>query len=188
MGIFIVSRHYRDKGKPPSGANERESMPSTADTTTTTDNNDNNDNNDNTLSELRNQLRNKVYTLHEQNGGKSLISPQLLHSEAYQQLQNYLAKGMELKENDNLWTNLEEAIHKSSPNFEKTLRLLVGGKLNSYDLHTSILIKCGVTPTQMTILLNRSKGAIVSRRESLCIRIFDKKLGTKVIDNIIRLL
>jgi hypothetical protein len=40
----------------------------------------------------------------------------------------------------------------------------------------------------MTNLLNRSKGAIVSRRESLCFRVFDEKLGTKVIDGIVRLL
>ena len=141
-----------------------------------------------TIPELRERLRSKLLSLYNNSQHQTTLSPQLLQSAAYGKLQAVINKGTELKEDDELWNELEAAILECSPNFRTNLQLLVGGKLTSYDLHTSILIKCGVSPTQMTVLLNRTKGTIVSRRESLCIRIFDQKLGVKVIDEIIRLL
>ena len=74
------------------------------------------------------------------------------------------------------------------PDFKANLRLLTQSRLTSLDLHTALLIKCHFTPTQMSVLLGRSKGTIVSRRETLSLKIFDEKIGTKVIDGIIRLL
>ena len=141
-----------------------------------------------TIPELRERLRSKLLSLYNNSQHQTTLSPQLLQSAAYGKLQAVINKGTELKEDDELWNELEAAVLECSPNFRTNLQLLVGGKLTSYDLHTSILIKCGVSPTQMTVLLNRTKGTIVSRRESLCIRIFDQKLGVKVIDEIIRLL
>lgn len=141
--------------------------------------------------ELRERLRHKLYEIYKEhsNSGKAIPIPlSIIESPAYEQLQNLLSEKRELKENNSLWKELEETITKCSPNFKKNLQLLVGGKLTSYDLHTAILIKCGISLTSMTILLNRTKGTIVSRRESLCLRVFDEKLGTKVIDGIIRLL
>lgn len=144
-----------------------------------------------TVSDLRKQLREKLYKLYKDttDDGKSItVAPQIARTTAYIKLQNQVSKGVELKANDPLWLELEETVVAYSPDFKHNLQLLVGGKLMSYDLHTSLLIKCGISFSQMTILLNRSKGAIVSRRESLCFRIFDEKLGTRVIDGIIRLL
>lgn len=142
-----------------------------------------------TIKDLRKRLREKLYSIYLDNCSQSFnIPPLILQSEPYHKLQILISKGEGLKETDRLWKGLEEIVLKSSPKFIEHLQLLVGGKLTSYDLHTALLIKCGVSPSQMTILLNRSKGAIVSRIESLCFRVFDEKLGTKVIDGIIRLL
>lgn len=144
-----------------------------------------------TIQNLRNRLRlklHKIYNEHLENKKSISISSSIIESEAYEHLQDFISRKAELKENNRLWKELEEIVLKCSPNFKKHLQLLVGGKLTSYDLHTAILIKCGISLSQMTNLLNRSKGAIVSRRESLCFRVFDEKLGTKVIDGIIRLL
>lgn len=144
-----------------------------------------------TIYDLRMQLRNKLYSIynsHFENNRFISVSSKILENVAYANLQILISENAELKDNNPLWKDLENAVIESSPNFIKNLQLLVGGKLTSYDLHTAILIKCGIPLSQMTILLNRSKGAIVSRRESLCYRVFDEKLGTKVIDGIIRLL
>lgn len=141
-----------------------------------------------TVAELRDELRSKLYNLYEKSNNAVTISPSILQSEEYHRLQYKISKGEGIKEDDSLWDELESSIIRSSPNFRQNLQLLLGGKLMSYDLHTAILIKCGISPTQMATLLNRTKGTIVSRRESLCLRVFDKKLGTKVIDAIIRLL
>lgn len=141
-----------------------------------------------TTHELREHLRKELYNLYTSNISRISVPQEIFKSEIYQKIQSLISKREELKENSDLWLEIEALVLKCSPNFKTNLQLLVGGKLNSYDLHTSLLIKCGIPPSQMTILLNRSKGAIVSRRESLCYRIFEKKLGTKVIDGIIRLL
>ena len=141
-----------------------------------------------TAEQLREKLRTKLYSIYESNNDSKEIPLELLQSEAYKNLLKMISEGKELKDFDRLWTELEETLSKCSPKFRENLQLLVGGKLSSYDLHTAILIKYGVTPTQMAVLLNRSKGTISSRRESLSIRIFDKKIGVRVIDGIIRLL
>ena len=77
---------------------------------------------------------------------------------------------------------------EDSPNFKSNLHLLTGGKLSVQDYRLALLIKCGVTPTQLISLLGRTKGTISYRRETLCYRVFEEKLGSKVIDGIIRLL
>lgn len=146
------------------------------------------DSNQQTVSDLRGRLRDKLLSLYENDNGHFSISSEIFKSEAYRELQDLISAGTELKDDSPLWKDLENIVHSSSPNFRANLQLLVGGKLTSYDLHTSLLIKCGVSPMQMSLLLNRSKGTIASRRESLCFRVFDEKLGTKVIDGIIRLL
>ncbi len=137
---------------------------------------------------LRQKLREKLLDIYNSNHLPASLSTTILQSASFTKLQSYIDDNREIKETDPFWNELKDAVLESSPQFIGNLRLLTGGKLNSYDLHTALLIKCGVTPTQMTHLLNRTKGTITSRRESLCFRVFDEKLGTKVIDAIIRLL
>ncbi len=143
---------------------------------------------DESIPMLREKLRDKLLDIYNSNRLPTSLPPSILQSGAYAKLQSYIDNNREIRESDPLWNDLREAVVKSSPQFIGNLRMLTGGKLNSYDLHTALLIKCGVTPTQMTYLLNRTKSTIASRRESLCVRVFDEKLGTKVIDAIIRLL
>lgn len=137
--------------------------------------------------ELRERLRTELLNLYKSNPKVSL-SQIIIDSAAFNELQNRIKENQVLSYEDPLWDELEEAVVKSSPNFKKNLQLLTQSRLTSIDLHTALLIKCQINPTSMTILLSKSKGAIVSRRQSLCLKIFDKKLGTRVIDGIIRLL
>lgn len=137
--------------------------------------------------ELRERLRNELLNLYKSNPKVSL-SNTIMESDAFNELQNRIKDNQVLSYDDPLWVKLEETVIKSSPNFKKNLQLLTQSRLTSIDLHTALLIKCQINPTDMTILLSKSKGAIVSRRESLCFKVFDKKLGTRVIDGIIRLL
>lgn len=143
---------------------------------------------DETEEDLREKLKKKLFELYKAKGDSRIVPTEILQSDSYKKLSGYLSEGKEIRENEPLWTELEESVLQCSPKFTDNLRLLVGGRLSSFDIQTAVLIKCGVTPSQMTILFNRSKGAISSRRESLCKRIFGEKKGTKVIDAIIRLL
>lgn len=136
---------------------------------------------------LRENLRNKLLSLYNSNKTVEL-SRDILESEAYQKIQELIRQKQTLSYEAPLWDELEYAVIKSSPNFKDNLQLLTQSRLTTIDFHTALLIKCQILPSQMAILLSKSKGAIVSRRESLCIKIFGERLGTKVIDGIIRLL
>ncbi len=137
--------------------------------------------------ELRERLRNELLDLYKSNPRVNL-SHIIVDSSGFNHLQSRIKENNVISYDDKLWDELEEAVLKASPNFKKNLQLLTQSRLTSIDLHTALLIKCQVSPTSMSMLLSRSKGAIVSRRESLCLKVFDKKLGTQVIDGIIRLL
>lgn len=141
-----------------------------------------------TVNNLREKLRDKLLSIYQDKANNIPVDPAIISSEPYAKLQRCISSEHGIKDSDPVWDELEKVILSVSPSFKENLSLLAVGKLTTNDLHTSILIKCGITPTQMCIILNRTKGAIVSRRESLCKRIFDKKLGTKVIDGVIRLL
>jgi hypothetical protein len=136
--------------------------------------------------ELREQLKNELLRLYERSQGSTTISPLILQSEAYAKLQALIQAGKTIRDDDQLWSDIEQTVLLVSPRFKTNLTLLTSGNLTRIDLHTALLIKCGIKPSQMTILVGRSNGAIVSRRESLCMKILDEKKGTKVIDSIIR--
>lgn len=140
-----------------------------------------------TMAGLREELKKKLLSIYKMNPNAPL-SPVILNAPAFQVLQEKICDGKILRDDDLLWNELEEAVELASPDFKSNLRLPTGGKLTTTDLHTALLVKCHVLPSQMSSLLGRTKGAIVSRRESLCMRVFDEKMGTKVIDGIIRLL
>lgn len=87
-----------------------------------------------------------------------------------------------------LWRKLEESVIDSSREFKYRLNLLTGGKIKTQDYHVALLIKCGISPTNISILIGRAKGTVSYRREALCEKVFGEKYGVKVIDDVIRLL
>lgn len=141
----------------------------------------------NTEKELRDKLRDKLLSLYNDNKTVGL-SQIILNSEVYKKLQELVKHKQMLSYEDSFWNELENIVIESSPKFKDNLQLLTQCRLTTIDLHTALLIKCHLSPSQMSVLLRRSKGAIVSRRESLCLKIFGEQLGTKVIDGIIRFL
>lgn len=142
----------------------------------------------NTIDSLRQSKKEKLLSLYSNNETNYAISPVILQSDAYNHLYKNISKGTPIKETSRIWHELEESVLQVSPEFKTNLQLLANGKLTNNDYHTALLIKCGVAPTQMAGIFCLTKGAIVSRRESLCTKFFGENLGTKVIDDIIRLL
>lgn len=141
-----------------------------------------------TTESLRNRLRSELLGIYNKDKKQVEIPSAILKSEAYKELQSYVAGGKIIPLDSQLWEQVESAVIESSPNFKYNLQLLTGGNLSSQDYHMALLIKCGITPTQMISLLGRTKGTVSYRREALCYKVFDQKLGSKVIDGIIRLL
>jgi hypothetical protein len=144
--------------------------------------------NNNDITGLRLQLRQKLINLSRNKNQADTVDATILGSEAYLTIREYVRVGRNIKDNDELWSNLEKVVLHCSPEFKINLKLLTDGKLSQVDYRTALLIRCGITPSEMVILLGRSKGTISSRRESLCYKVFDENRGTKTIDSIIRLL
>lgn len=143
---------------------------------------------DTTTESLRNRLRDELLGIYNTDKKQREIPAAILQSEAYKELQSYIASGKIIPLDSQLWESMEAAVVGSSPNFKYNLQLLTGGNLSAQDYRLALLIKCGVTPTQLISLLGRTKGTVSYRREALCYKVFDQKLGSKVIDGIIRLL
>lgn len=136
---------------------------------------------------LRSRLRTELMELYGRSE-KICLSPLIINSEAYKEIQRRIKEGLVIKDDDELWTQLEDAVLTASPEFLTHLRFLTLGNITSIELKTALLVKCHIKPSQMSVLFGKSNGAIISRRETLCQKIFDEKLGAKITDGIIRLL
>lgn len=135
---------------------------------------------------LRARLREKIALIDTDAYALPPLPSGIMDSECYRTLQEYIEDGKVITDADALWDDLYTAILKGSPDFSIKLQKLMGRSIRRHELQTIILIKCGVTPVQMTGLLGKSKGAISSRREALCTRILGEKVNQKAIDTIIR--
>ncbi len=140
------------------------------------------------LETLRAQIQRKVLDLYERQKNNIHVSPIILESSAYQRLRELINKKMVLTSNNKLWKELERIVIESSPQFKMTLLHLVGGKFSSFDWETCLLIKCGITSSELGTLLSKTKGTIVSRRESIAMRMFGEKMNYRTLQDIILLL
>ncbi len=138
-----------------------------------------------TESQLREQLREELLDL-ANSAPAAAISDELLSSEAYLKLQEYITHQTAIDDNNPIWDELGKAVEQVSPKFKANLMMLSEGRLNTSDYRTALLIKYGVTPTQMMQVFARAKGSISSRRAMIGFKIFEEKLSVKVIDKIIR--
>lgn len=139
------------------------------------------------LKESREKLIGEVLRLCEGKDKENFLLPNnLIMSNAFVEICNKIKNGSSIGDNETLWEELAKSVSECFPEFFKRLRLLTNGKLSKAEEHTALLVKCGFGVTDMAIALGRSKGAIVSRRESISKKIFDEKKGSKEIDRLIR--
>ena len=137
--------------------------------------------------EIKKRLKDDLLRLYEEHRDDQ-PGIEIIKSEAYHKLQQRIERNEILPEKDSLWKELEETVLRVSPYFKERFELLLGSRPSQSEFHTALLLKCGVSPTKMSNLVGRSKSAIVSRRKTIGVKIFDKKMEPQVIDTIIRLL
>lgn len=142
----------------------------------------------NDLKELKEVLKTELLNLYEKSENETTPDMSAIDPDAYLILMDYIEKDKILLEDDGLWERLEESVLVTYPSFKKNLLILTDGRSTRLDLHTCILIKFGITTTQMMKLLGRSKGAIISRRQYLGKKIFGMDTGIKLVDGVIKLI
>lgn len=142
----------------------------------------------NDLKELKEVLKTELLNLYEKSENETTPDMSAIDPDAYLILMDYIEKDKILLEDDGLWERLEESVLVTYPSFKKNLLILTDGRSTRLDLQTCILIKFGITTTQMMKLLGRSKGAIISRRQYLGKKIFGMDTGIKLVDGVIKLI
>ncbi len=139
------------------------------------------------INTLRTKLGEELLMIINEN--KSIKTPAAIEeSDVYKTISQYIQGKQVIPEEHKLWSEIEDIVIKSSPDFKYRLQLLVGDELKKSDLHMALLIKCGIKPTNISILVGRAKATIAYRRETLGTKFFDRKMDISTIDKIIRLL
>lgn len=115
------------------------------------------------------------------------INPSLQESDVVRQLVAMASGKTVLSRSSDIWDRLESEILLTSPDFRANIHLLLGNpSVNDY--HIALLVKAGLTPTQISQLLSRAKGTISNNRQRMCERIFGRKISNTLFDDLIRLL
>lgn len=135
---------------------------------------------------LRTRLLEQISLLDGQNEGKPLVDAVILNSDVMRTITRYLDEKKTIPDGSSLWSEIERTVMSASPRFREHLQLLAGRKLKEQDYHVALLIRCGVTPSQMTVLLGRTKGTISYRRRHLCELVMGDSSDSPSIDSIIR--
>lgn len=118
----------------------------------------------------------------------SVISSKILESHVYEAIQQNIRKGAIINESNPLWNELEKTVAESSPKFKSNLYVLARGDLKPSDLNMALLIKCGISPANIAMLVGRSKSTITFRRKDMGRKLFDQDLDANRVDGLIRLI
>ena len=113
------------------------------------------------------------------------VDKRLLDSQAYVNIQRYLAEKKPIPDSDLLWKEMEQTLLRLSPSFKLNLRMLIG-HLSIDDYRLLILIKYGVRPGETAGLLGKSKQAVSGQRTKLRKRLAGDRVNTELLDPIIQ--
>ncbi len=133
---------------------------------------------------IRDKLRASIEVLKDNANIK--VPSSILQSRVYSTLQDYIYQKKGIPDNSNLWADLENEVLACSPNFKKYIQMLSNGNISSADYRTALLIKCNISPTNMSYLFQLTRTAINSRRTSLSKKLFGESMGVKLGNALIR--
>lgn len=137
------------------------------------------------IQEIREHLRERLLALSEK------VNPytpeEITTSETLKSILEHIEQGKVIPEDSVIWIELEKVVLSCCPDFKENLKILSNDGLTRTEYTTALLVKCGISPSKIALLTGRTKSAIGSRRDSISEKIFGKKIGTKAIDNVIRL-
>lgn len=119
---------------------------------------------------------------------KLLVNPSIPASSIYQILLEKLQTEsvIAFSEEDTIFKNLEELIESVSHGFLYRLKILTEGKGTATENRIAMLIKCGFSPLQISILLGKEKNTISTHRRNLAYKIIGRKKSDHTLDNIIK--
>lgn len=138
-----------------------------------------------TAADLRRQLIDELTAVCDSKKKRLPLSPEIRNSQAYAELQEHIKEKRAIPDTSPLWGELHSVIIEASPNFDRRLQLLSPGKIKTDAYRIMLLIKCGVTPTQLCVLIGRAKGTLSTRRRILGLKFTDNEISPTMFDNLI---
>ena len=138
-----------------------------------------------TAEDLRRQLIDELTAVCDSKKKRLPLSPEIRNSRAYEELQEHIVEKRMIPDGSPLWGELHSVIIEASPNFDRRLQLLSQNKIKTDAYRIMLLIKCGVTPTQLVILVGRTKGALSNRRRILGLKFTDSEISAAMFDNLV---
>ena len=117
----------------------------------------------------------------------SLVNPAILNSQIYINLKEKTESRNSITNSEELivYKNLEELIESISSGFSYRLRILTEDKITASERRMAMLMKCGFSPLQISILFGREKNTISTHRRNLALKITGQKKADKTLDLII---
>ena len=138
-----------------------------------------------TAADLRRRLIDELTAVCDSKKKRLPLSPEIRNSQAYAELQEHIKEKRAIPDASPLWGELHSVIIEASPNFDRRLQLLSPGKIKTDAYRIMLLIKCGVTPTQLSFLIGRAKGTLSTRRRILGLKFTDNEISPTMFDNLI---
>lgn len=139
------------------------------------------------IKELQEKLKTKIAKILSDSHQTSEIFLLMMQSPAYSKLQQLISDKKALNDDNPLWEELEDSIYLYSEHFKERIQILLGRDITNYEYKVAILIKYGISPSNISSLLCKGRSTISYYRSSLKALKFDKDTDT-TIDDIIRVL
>lgn len=134
---------------------------------------------------LKKELLTKLESISGNSSNKQSVDEVVLKSDVLKKINTHITKNKSLNSNRVILKNLERAINTSCPDFKNNLKILSDNKMNDYEYDVALLIRAGLQPKDIAILLSRTKSTISDRRSSLAMKIFGTSGKNSQLDNII---
>lgn len=136
--------------------------------------------------DLKRRLLEKLNNICDNNNSDLEYDENILQSTTVKYLHVMICnnEGIGLK-NKKIWEEIEIIVHESSPEFKSRLETLTLGKMTDREYHVALLIRCGIIPKDIAILLNKTKSTITDRRRTLAKKIFGTAGNNATLDRLI---
>ncbi len=135
--------------------------------------------------DLQARLNQELESLCRSRKDRDPLSPLIADSQAYAKLQEHIASLTVIPDKSPLWEQLRTVVSNASPNFDRHLRLLSDSKIKPIDYHILLLVKCGVTPKQLCVLMAKSKATLSYHRKTIGIKWLGNEVDPRLFDNLI---
>lgn len=137
---------------------------------------------------LQVSLREDIMALLHDNEEPAAIANEVLESEVYRNIMQYLGAGKAVSDSNHIWDDLEKVVAAAYPHFIRRLHLLSEGMLEPAYFRLALLMKSGFSQANVSVLVGRTKSAITYRRQKLGKILFKQNIDLDTLERIIRLL